>query len=106
MAERITGCDCSSERSPIEAQYDKNIILVHQIMKSKIAVTLDTDLIKFLDAQAGGNRSEFINKLLKERRQQILEEQTISALQADLADPSYREEIALWDSLAGDGIDA
>jgi len=35
-----------------------------------------------------------------------LEAELIAALQQDLADAEYQNEIAEWDSLAGDGIDA
>lgn len=75
-------------------------------MKLKIAVTLDEELVRFMDARSGGNRSEFLNQLLKDKRSRVKIEQTIAALQADLADSSYLEEIALWDGVAGDGLDA
>jgi Arc/MetJ-type ribon-helix-helix transcriptional regulator len=74
-------------------------------MKSKIALSLDHELIEFIDQQTT-NRSEYINKLLMQQRSQVLREQMITALQADLVDPSYQAEIAAWDLLVGDGIDA
>ncbi len=74
-------------------------------MKSKIAVSLDQELIKFLDAQAV-NRSEYLNGLLVEQRTKVLREQMIAALQADQADAEYQAEIAAWDPVVGDGIDA
>lgn len=74
-------------------------------MKQKIAITLDTDLINFIDLQANGNRSEYINALLQQQQRQQLEAELIAALQQDLADAQYLNEIAEWDSLAGDGID-
>lgn len=75
-------------------------------MKQKIAITIDTDLINFIDLQANGNRSEYINALLQKQQRQQLEAELIAALQQDLADAEYLNEIAHWDSLAGDGIDA
>lgn len=74
-------------------------------MKNKIAVSLDQELIEFLDEQAT-NRSEYLNGLLVERRTKVLREQMISALQADQADSEYQAEIAAWDVVIGDGLDA
>jgi Arc/MetJ-type ribon-helix-helix transcriptional regulator len=75
-------------------------------MKYKITVTLDREVIDFLDAESQGNRSESINRLLLEHRRQTLERQTIAALQADLADSEYQADLADWDAVVGDGIDA
>jgi Arc/MetJ-type ribon-helix-helix transcriptional regulator len=86
--------------------YDNRVILKYQIMKQKIAISLDADLINFVDLQANGNRSEYINALLAQQRRRQLEAELIAALQQDLADAEYQNEIAEWDSLAGDGIDA
>ena len=75
-------------------------------MKQKIAITLNADLVEFLDSQAQGNRSEYINALLQRQQQQQLKTEIIAALQEDLADADYQTEITEWDALAGDGIDA
>jgi hypothetical protein len=75
-------------------------------MKQKIAITLDADLLSFIDRQAHGNRSDYLNSLITEERRKILVAETIAALQADIQDPEYQAEIAEWDRLAGDGIDA
>lgn len=75
-------------------------------MKQKIAISLDADLIDFVDLQANGNRSEYINALLQQQQQKQLEIELIAALQQDLADAEYLNEIAEWDNVAGDGIDA
>ena len=75
-------------------------------MKQKIAVTLDQELVAFLDAQANGNRSDYLNSLLARERKQILEAEIIAALQQDVQDPDYQAEIAAWDNVVGDGIDA
>jgi metal-responsive CopG/Arc/MetJ family transcriptional regulator len=81
------------------------IILVGMTMKNKIAITLDQDLIEFLDDQAT-NRSEYLNTLLAEQRSKILRQQMIAALQEDLADPDHQAEIAAWDVVIGDGLNA
>jgi Arc/MetJ-type ribon-helix-helix transcriptional regulator len=75
-------------------------------MKCKITVTLDREVIDFLDAESQGNRSESINRLLLEHRRQTIERQTITALQEDLADSEYQADLADWDAVVGDGIDA
>lgn len=41
-------------------------------MKQKIAVSLDADLINFVDMRANGNRSEYINALLQQQQQKQL----------------------------------
>ena len=73
-------------------------------MKQKIAITLDRELLSFIDRQAQGNRSDYLNSLIAQERRKILEAEIIAALQADSQDPEYQAEIAEWDRLAGDGI--
>lgn len=75
-------------------------------MKQKIALTLDQDIVEFLDNQAQGNRSDFLNNLLRQYRSAKLEAQMIAALQEDISDPEYIEEIQAWDKLAGEGLNA
>ncbi len=74
-------------------------------MKQKIAITLDEQLLAFLDLQAGGNRSEYLNQLLVQERKRTIETQLITALQEDYADPEYLAEIRLWDAVVADGLD-
>jgi folate-dependent tRNA-U54 methylase TrmFO/GidA len=75
-------------------------------VKQKIAITIDRELLPFIDRQAQGNRSDYLNSLITQERRKILAEELIEALQADLQDPEYQAEAAAWDRLAGDGIDA
>jgi hypothetical protein len=74
-------------------------------MKQKVTLTLDRELIKFLDLQAN-NRSEYLNELLLQHRSQILANQMIAALHEDLSDPDYLSDIQDWDAVVGDGLDA
>ena len=88
-------------------RYDINIILTSNTnMKQKIAITLDEELVIFLDAQANGNRSDYLNSLLDRQRKLCLEAELIAALKDDVEDPDYQQEVAVWDSVAGDGVDA
>ena len=75
-------------------------------MKQKIAITLDRELVSFIDRQAQGNRSDYLNSLITQERQKILTDEIIAALREDSQDPAYQAEIAEWDRLVGDGIDA
>lgn len=72
-------------------------------MKQKIAITIDQHLLAFVDLQAQGNRSDYLNSLLNKERKRTLEQEMITALQEDLQDPEYLTEIAEWDKLAVDG---
>lgn len=74
-------------------------------MRQKIAITLDEQLLAFLDLQADGNRSEYLNQLLAQERKRTIEAQLITALQQDYADPEYLAEIQLWDAVVADGLD-
>ena len=86
--------------------YDNIVILKICIMKQKIALTLDKELVTFLDVQAKGNRSEYLNSLLAQERKRILEAELIASVQQDVNDTDYHSEIAVWDCVAGDGIGA
>ncbi|MBD2626415.1 type II toxin-antitoxin system MazE family antitoxin [Trichormus variabilis] len=72
----------------------------------KVTITLEEDILKFIDQQAKGNRSAYINALLAEQRRKILEAEIIAALQEDVKDLEYQNEISAWDNVAGDGINA
>ena len=70
-------------------------------MKQKIAITLDEELVAFLDAQANGNRSDYLNSLLDRQRKLCEDAELIAALKDDVEDPDYQQEVAVWDSVAG-----
>ena len=72
--------------------------------KQKIAVTLDESVIGFLDKMAEGNRSQYLNNLLKEHRNKVIEEELIASLSEETQDPQYQQEIQEWDGVVGDGI--
>jgi hypothetical protein len=74
-------------------------------MKLKVTLSLDQELIEFLDAQAS-NRSEYLNALLLQHRSHILADQMKAALQEDLRNPDYLADMQDWDAVVGDGLDA
>ncbi|MBN3877841.1 MAG: type II toxin-antitoxin system MazE family antitoxin [Nostoc sp.] len=72
----------------------------------KVTISLEKDILQFVDQYAQGNRSAYINTLLAEHRRRILAAEMITALMQDVKDAEYQAEIAAWDGVAGDGINA
>lgn len=80
-------------------------------MAKKVTITLDDEILAFVDRQAAAlrtkaNRSAFINAVLAEVLQKHLQAELKAAYQRDAQDKAYQEEIAVWDTVVGDGIDA
>jgi len=74
---------------------------------SEITIHLENDIFDFVNQQAPSNFSGYINELLKAQRRRLQEEtEMIAALKEDAKDPAYRAEIAQWNGVVGDGIDA
>jgi hypothetical protein len=78
--------------------------LVRLIMSAKVSITLDEEVLDFVD-RSSQNRSQFINEILaKENKRRLLQE--IENAYTELANsPEYQAEIDLWDIAVGDGID-
>jgi hypothetical protein len=76
-----------------------------QLMQ-QITVNLEDNLLAFIDRYAEGDRVSYIQNLLREYRTAKLNQEIRVALEADRENPEYLSEIALWDCVAGDGIDA
>lgn len=72
----------------------------------QITVNLEDSLLSFIDRYAEGDRISYIQKLLGEYRTEKLNQEIRLALEADRDDPEYQAEIALWDCVVGDGLDA
>jgi metal-responsive CopG/Arc/MetJ family transcriptional regulator len=74
-------------------------------MSAKVSITLDEEILEFVD-RSSKNRSQFINEILsKEKKRQFLTE--LENAYTELAnDSEYQAEIELWDVTVGDGIDA
>lgn len=72
----------------------------------KVTITLSDNILQFVDERALGNRSGYINALLAEHYRRVLSAEMIAALKEDAFDASYQAEIAAWDGVVGDGIDA
>lgn len=70
----------------------------------EITITLEDDILQFVDSQSKGNRSAYISTVLAKHRRRNLESQMIAALQEDAQDSEYQDEIVAWDVVVGDGI--
>ena len=72
-------------------------------MAQKISITLDEEILAFIDSQTN-NRSKLINQVFaKLKKQQALKELE-AAYKEQSQDPDEIAEIQLWDLTAGDGI--
>jgi metal-responsive CopG/Arc/MetJ family transcriptional regulator len=74
-------------------------------MSKKVSITLDDEVLSFVDKLAS-NRSSFINDILRQEKKRILMQELADAYQQEANDPAFRSEIADWDVTAGDGLDA
>ena len=72
----------------------------------EITICLNDKLIDFIDRQANGDRSTYLATLISQHQRWSTQQDIIRALQDNTSDPAYRSEIALWDCVAGDGLDA
>lgn len=72
-------------------------------MNTKVSIILDDEVLQFVDRQTQ-NRSCFINDLLRqEQRKQFLQE-LANAYTEQANDLELQAEIAIWDSVSGDGL--
>ena len=74
-------------------------------MSKKVSITLDDEILSFVDRLAG-NRSSFINDILWKEQRRIFMKELEDAYKEQANDPTFQEEIALWDITAEDGLDA
>lgn len=74
-------------------------------MSKKVSITLDDEVLAFVDSLAS-NRSSFINKILLQEKKKLFLKELESAYIEQSNDFATKEEIALWDVTAGDGLDA
>ena len=74
------------------------------IMAERVTVTLDKETYEFLESRANGNRSAYINNILKAEKQRMIAEQIFKANQEE-AEESYQEELTDWDITLSDGLE-
>ena len=74
-------------------------------MSKKVSITLDDDVLDFVDRLAN-NRSSFINKIILEEKRRILTKELENAYIDQANDPEHQAEISIWDVAVGDGLNA
>jgi metal-responsive CopG/Arc/MetJ family transcriptional regulator len=74
-------------------------------MSKKVSITLDDEVLSFVDRLAS-NRSSFINDILWKEKRRIFMQELEDAYKEQVNDPMFQEEISLWDVTAEDGLNA
>ncbi len=72
-------------------------------MAQKISITLDQEVLEFIDSQTT-NRSKLINEVFAKMRKNYALEQWKQAYIDQAQDSEEITEIELWDITAGDGL--
>ena len=73
-------------------------------MSKKISITIDEDLISYIDSQTT-NRSQFISQIVTEAKKHHGLEQLKKAYKEQSSDKEEANEIELWDCTVGDGLE-
>ena len=68
-------------------------------------MTLDDEVLDFVNRRAK-HRSRFINNILLKEKQRILMQELAAAYAEQASDPELQSEITVWDVTAGDGLNA
>jgi hypothetical protein len=73
-------------------------------MSTKVSITLDDDVLSFIDGRAANNRSGFINEVLWREKQRIFLQELDAAYSEQSADPDFQAEVSIWDVTIADGL--
>ncbi len=74
-------------------------------MSKKVSITLDDEVLGFVDRLAS-NRSSFINDILRKEKERIFLLELADAYRGQGSDVLLQEEIWMWDATAEDGLNA
>ena len=74
-------------------------------MSKKVSITLDDEVLEFVDRLAS-NRSSFINDILWQEKRRIFMKELEDAYKDQANDPELQQEISVWDVTVGDGLNA
>jgi hypothetical protein len=74
-------------------------------MSKKVSITLDDEILNFVD-QLASNRSSFINNVLWNEKRRIFMKELEDAYIEQSSEPDFQEEISVWDVAVGDGLNA
>jgi antitoxin CcdA len=73
-------------------------------MTARATISFEDDNFRFLEKYAGKNRSDFINRLLRDERKRQLEAGILKANQEESEDEDYQTELSNWDITLSDGL--
>lgn len=76
-----------------------------KIMNKKISITLEEEVLDFVDG-LGTNRSSSINEILSREKKRIFKQELEAAYREQGNDPEFQAEIHVWDATVGDGLNA
>jgi metal-responsive CopG/Arc/MetJ family transcriptional regulator len=74
-------------------------------MSKKVSITLDDEILNFVDRLAT-NRSSFINDILQQEQKRVLLQELEDAYQEQANDLEFQKEMSVWDVTVSDGLDA
>ena len=74
-------------------------------MSKKVSITLDDEVLDFVD-RLTSNRSRFINDVLWQEKKRVFMKELEDAYKDQANDPEMQEEISVWDIAVGDGLNA
>ncbi len=74
-------------------------------MSEKVSITLDDEVLNFVD-QLTSDRSSFINDILLKEKRRVLMKDLEDAYKEQADDPEFQEEISAWDVTMDDGLNA
>lgn len=74
-------------------------------MSKKVSITLDDEVLDFVDRLAS-NRSSFINNVLLQEKRRIFMQELADAYADQASDSEFQEEVSVWDIAVGDGLNA
>lgn len=74
-------------------------------MSKKVSITLDDEVLEFVD-QLSSNRSSFINTVLQKEKQQLFMKALKNAYKEQADDLAFQEEMAVWNVTTDDGLNA
>ena len=72
-------------------------------MSKKVSITLDDEILEFVD-RLSSNRSSFINSLLLKERRRIFMQELAAAYEEQSKDPVFQDEFDVWDVTVSDGL--
>jgi hypothetical protein len=70
----------------------------------KKTISLQAEVWEYVDSQADGNASAFINEALRDYRRRQVHKRMIEGYKAMALQPQMAEDLALWDTTLLDGL--